>query len=131
MEQIQNSATEEPEPNIPPPIPIARKDKHKLKGSKDHIKMKDLPKSNNNNFIHEFPSDKYSRANNEQEHRREKRATRLREDRNTCSLYIQTDPLIWKHIREGFPEVRERFSKQNKKNAVFNSIHTHGIETGI
>lgn len=29
---------------------------------------------------------------------------RREENRNTCSLYIQTDPLIWKHIREGFPE---------------------------
>lgn len=39
-------------------------------------------------------------------HRRGKRATRPREDnRNTCSLYIQTDPLIWRHIREGIAEV--------------------------
>lgn len=29
-----------------------------------------------------------------------------REDnKNTCSLYIQTDPLIWRHIREGIADV--------------------------
>jgi len=26
-------------------------------------------------------------------------------DKNTCSLYIQTDPLIWRHIREGIADV--------------------------
>lgn len=103
MESIQNSAVEEPEPYVPPPIPIARKDKNNI-DNKDHVKTKELPKPNNN-FIPEYPSEKYSRATNEV-HKRQKRATRLREDRNTCSLYIQTDPLIWKHIREGFPEVR-------------------------
>uniref|UniRef100_A0A336LXA8 ADAM10 endopeptidase n=1 Tax=Culicoides sonorensis TaxID=179676 RepID=A0A336LXA8_CULSO len=36
-------------------------------------------------------------------HQRVRRATQQKEDnnRNTCSLYIQTDPLIWRHIREG------------------------------
>lgn len=28
------------------------------------------------------------------------------QERNTCSLYIQTDPLIWRHIRESIPDVR-------------------------
>lgn len=37
---------------------------------------------------------------------RTKRAARPKEDnRNTCSLYIQTDPLIWRHIREGIADV--------------------------
>lgn len=39
---------------------------------------------------------------------RSKRATRPKEDnRNTCSLFIQTDPLIWRYIGEqvnGDPE---------------------------
>lgn len=52
----------------------------------------------------EEPYSKYSREVNEA-HSRQKRGTRRDENRNTCSLYIQTDPLIWKHIREGFPEV--------------------------
>lgn len=48
-------------------------------------------------------------------HERVRRATdggassgggRNREDnKNTCSLYIQTDPLIWRHIREGISDV--------------------------
>lgn len=37
---------------------------------------------------------------------RVKRAARPKEDnKNTCSLYIQTDPLIWRHIREGIADV--------------------------
>lgn len=39
-------------------------------------------------------------------HARAKRAARPKEEnRNTCSLYIQTDPLIWRHIREGIADV--------------------------
>ncbi|CAH1186905.1 unnamed protein product [Phyllotreta striolata] len=43
---------------------------------------------------------KYSKEQNV----RHKRFARREDNRNTCSLYIQTDPLIWKHIRESFPE---------------------------
>lgn len=43
---------------------------------------------------------------NANQHERKKRAARPKEDnRNTCSLYIQTDPLIWRHIREGIADV--------------------------
>lgn len=39
-------------------------------------------------------------------HDRVRRATTRKDDnRNTCSLYIQTDPLIWRHIREGVVDV--------------------------
>lgn len=39
-------------------------------------------------------------------HGRTRRAARPKEDnKNTCSLYIQTDPLIWRHIREGIVDV--------------------------
>lgn len=42
---------------------------------------------------------------------RSKRAARPKEDnRNTCSLYIQTDPLIWRHIREGIADVSVQFT---------------------
>ncbi|KAI5637445.1 reprolysin family propeptide domain-containing protein [Phthorimaea operculella] len=44
---------------------------------------------------------KYSRAANTGEHSRSRRSPT---NRNTCSLYIQTDPLIWRHVREGFPD---------------------------
>lgn len=46
------------------------------------------------------PHKKYSKEANS----RVKRATRYQE-KNTCSLYIQTDPLIWRHIRESIPDV--------------------------
>lgn len=49
----------------------------------------------------------YDDANsNNKKSERVKRAARPKEDnRNTCSLYIQTDPLIWRHIREGIADV--------------------------
>ncbi|XP_044757253.1 disintegrin and metalloproteinase domain-containing protein 10 isoform X2 [Coccinella septempunctata] len=47
---------------------------------------------------------KYSKEANTAEHNRHKRATGRDFNKNTCSLYIQTDPLIWRHIREQFPE---------------------------
>lgn len=75
----------------------------------------------NENSVHEgneqkSPHFKYSKeANNNHEnehetqqntHKRSRRAARQKEDnRNTCSLYIQTDPLIWRHIREGIADV--------------------------
>ncbi|XP_039290209.1 disintegrin and metalloproteinase domain-containing protein 10 [Nilaparvata lugens] len=53
----------------------------------------------------ETPFDKYSREANTRPYyedgyaSRSKRAARPKEDnRNTCSLFIQTDPLIWRHI---------------------------------
>lgn len=52
---------------------------------------------------HHFAHQKYSEeANN----RTKRAATSARyQERNTCSLYIQTDPLIWRHIRESIPDV--------------------------
>mgnify|MGYP004600038929 CR=1 FL=1 len=42
-------------------------------------------------------------------HERMRRASgpgsRREDNKNTCSLYIQTDPLIWRHIREGIADV--------------------------
>lgn len=41
---------------------------------------------------------------------------RGREDnKNTCSLYIQTDPLIWRHIREGIADVSLNLSANRKR----------------
>lgn len=48
----------------------------------------------------------YDGTNGNKRSERVKRAARPKEDnRNTCSLYIQTDPLIWRHIREGIADV--------------------------
>ncbi|XP_074094703.1 zinc-dependent metalloprotease kuz isoform X5 [Cotesia typhae] len=49
----------------------------------------------------ESPSHKYTKEANILNHRRTTRATRPKEEnRNTCSLFIQTDPFIWRHISE-------------------------------
>ncbi|GLV46266.1 kuzbanian [Carabus blaptoides fortunei] len=57
--------------------------------------------------VHENPHDMYKRGVNQTEipHQKSKRAIRVRNDKSTCSLYIRTDPFIWKHITEGIPEV--------------------------
>ena len=60
----------------------------------------------NNRIFDEFkhPHVKYSEEVNQ---RSKRAATSARyQDKNTCSLFIQTDPLIWRHIREGIPDVR-------------------------
>lgn len=67
-----------------------------------------------NNQIHDdhHQHEKYS----EEANNRSKRATTSAryQERNTCSLYIQTDPLIWRHIRESIPDVRiNKFSLFN------------------
>lgn len=83
MERIQNSAL----PDEPPKTgaPASQKE----------------PKPNVApwNGDRETPVHKYSREANEPSHRRSRRATRSKEN-NTCSLFIQTDPLIWRHISE-------------------------------
>ncbi|CAK9824187.1 Disintegrin and metalloproteinase domain-containing protein 10 [Anthophora retusa] len=77
MDRIQNSG----EPEVT--LPVAANDKKQW--------------SNNQ----ESPGHKYTREANEPSHQRVRRATRPKEDnKNTCSLFIQTDPLIWRHISE-------------------------------
>lgn len=91
MERVQNSAL----PDEPPmPIPSTNQ-----KEPKPNV----VPW----NGDREAPGHKYSREANEPSHRRPRRATRSKEN-NTCSLFIQTDPLIWRHISE---QVREIYFK--------------------
>ncbi|XP_018322244.1 disintegrin and metalloproteinase domain-containing protein 10 isoform X2 [Agrilus planipennis] len=104
MEKVQNAAVEDPPPNS--------KEKYR-KRKKAHDKTKDnKPKEHyNNNTLHDDFVNKYSREANEPyfSRVRRKRATKTREEnKNTCSLFIQTDPLIWKHIKEQFPEPTDR-----------------------
>lgn len=78
------------------------------------------------NSDQESPGHKYSREANEPgSHRRTRRATRPKEDKknNTCSLFIQTDPLIWRHISEqvnvqNYPRAKDSFTS-------FNSFRFH------
>lgn len=56
----------------------------------------------------ETPFEKYTKEWNSGggDGARFKRAIRAKEkDRNTCSLFIQTDPLIWRHISEQVSEL--------------------------
>ncbi|KAK1136674.1 hypothetical protein K0M31_001216 [Melipona bicolor] len=83
MDRVQNSA----EPDVSRPVTANEK--------------KFKPQVKPWNGDQESPGHKYSREANEPNHRRTRRATRPKEDnKNTCSLFIQTDPLIWRHISE-------------------------------
>lgn len=112
MDSIQNAAVDEEIPQPP-------KAKHRNISS---FETKPENVQQNSIFNQEFllPHEKYSRAANwraqsntvndddwhAQSHERVRRATRPKEEnKNTCSLYIQTDPLIWRHIREGIADV--------------------------
>jgi disintegrin and metalloproteinase domain-containing protein 10 len=93
MDQVQNSVDDE--------IEIMPIEPHK-NGSKTAGNYYQHEHYHDYEDIHN-PHTKYSKyANN-----REKRATTTGryQERNTCSLYIQTDPLIWRHIRESIPDV--------------------------
>ncbi|KAJ8977438.1 hypothetical protein NQ317_000160 [Molorchus minor] len=91
MERIQYSDVEEP-PLLAHPK-IEKPKKHKKETGQGRSKPPPY---------HEDKYSKYSKEANDKSSSRHRRATRR--EKNTCSLYIQTDPLIWRHIREGFPE---------------------------
>lgn len=99
MERVQNSGVEEEQP-----LPPTKQKPIKFKKHKKVVSNLNKSKNTVNTVNVEEPINKYSREANEN-HGRHKRATKREDAKNTCSLYIQTDPLIWKHIREGFPEV--------------------------
>ncbi|KAL3277841.1 hypothetical protein HHI36_013182 [Cryptolaemus montrouzieri] len=94
MQNIQNSA-EGDEPEI-----LA-----KVNQTNNPLPSSDQTKSSSEDYVNkEDIVSKYSKEANTHNHSRHKRATGRDSNKNTCSLYIQTDPLIWRHIREQFPE---------------------------
>lgn len=109
MERVQNSAVEEegsPETDkrkLPKKYNAGKETKNK-KESEKTVKSDDLSKhkktlvsNSEDNIFNDSPFSKYSKEANT----RQKRAARPKEEnRNTCSLFIQTDPLIWRHISE-------------------------------
>lgn len=124
MDNIQNSAPEEYE-NVAEAIrqtkPVENKTIKKILKRKKYMDKKEFFKDDL-----KYPYMKYSMEANEKDsdlpsnqenddneddwhrrsHERARRAARPKEEnRNTCSLYIQTDPLIWRHIREGIADV--------------------------
>jgi disintegrin and metalloproteinase domain-containing protein 10 len=113
MDRIQNSGEDENNEDDQEEIevvPLAHDDdsKDKINATAEHKQQQQLNDNHyyhvNNNRIYdedESPHEKYSKEANS----RNKRATGRYQERNTCSLYIQTDPLIWRHIRESIPDV--------------------------
>ncbi|KOB66594.1 Uncharacterized protein OBRU01_20986, partial [Operophtera brumata] len=104
MERIQNSGVEEevssagPSPSSPP--------------QNNHVPVSQPPHPNSLRDDPprqwDYQTYKYSRAANSGKHSRSKRAAPAPVNpASTCSLYIQTDPLIWRHVRKGFPDTRE------------------------
>ncbi|KRT80735.1 hypothetical protein AMK59_4955, partial [Oryctes borbonicus] len=102
MERVQYSAVDDPPE--PPTVP------------KPH-KRKKTPPQANTMAIDEMdlirPYAKYSKEANKEDRSRQRRAARREDNKNTCSLYIQTDPLIWRHIKEGFPEHLDRTKEED------------------
>lgn len=100
MEQVQTSGTEE-EPDSDNSKFRANKLPKKYRQSEnaavDSSEKRWQPLSVDEN---ETPFDKYSEEANTRG-MRSKRATRPKEEnKNTCSLFIETDPLIWRHVTE-------------------------------
>lgn len=111
MDSIQNAAADDEAS----PSPSKRHNLTSVYNNSGNVQRNSI-------FDQEFrlPHEKYSRDANwreqssavndddwhAQSHERARRATRPKEEnKNTCSLYIQTDPLIWRHIREGIADV--------------------------
>ncbi|GAB0098444.1 disintegrin and metalloproteinase domain-containing protein 10 [Sergentomyia squamirostris] len=124
MDGIQNSAVDEVEVEKPTAVPdvVVSDQVEKTKSAAEED-------------VQWPPHQKYSKEANwraennlsgqlhqhEEAHERVRRATRPKEEnRNTCSLYIQTDPLIWRHIREGIadravnPKIKHDRSKRQE-----------------
>lgn len=91
MDRVQNGGEEEDEIEVV----VKNATVEKVKGQHQH--------ANNRIYDDESPHKKYT----EELNKRSKRAASppRYQERNTCSLYIQTDPLIWRHIRESIPDV--------------------------
>ncbi|XP_034249111.1 disintegrin and metalloproteinase domain-containing protein 10 isoform X2 [Thrips palmi] len=100
MEQVQNSFVPE-EPAQAPSKLKHKKVKSTSRGSND-VRKPPPPSQKPTDqfrFQYETPFEKYSKEMND--HSRTKRAAQAKEEiKNTCSLFIQTDPLIWRHIRD-------------------------------
>ncbi|XP_065203715.1 disintegrin and metalloproteinase domain-containing protein 10-like [Planococcus citri] len=100
MESIQTSAVEEEEERE---IADVKRQQQSDTNSKSPPPIRAPKKKRKKTGIGETPYQKYTKEWNSagRPSARFKRATRAKEkDKNTCSLFIQTDPLIWRHISE-------------------------------
>jgi hypothetical protein len=133
MERVQNSAIEEED--LPPFVP--KKDDPKPAQMPQQVRVfvtlqKLFVRKKINDpqgqMHKEDPRRRYTREANEGPSWRSKRAARPREEsRNTCSLFIQTDPLIWKHIAE---QVKSRIAPKDYVSDLFVSITARSYERG-
>lgn len=100
MDRIQNSAVEEDTEEIKDNIKRRINKLPKKYRTNESDKFVDNQWRFHNADENETPYDKYSKEANTRGGR-SKRATRPKEEnKNTCSLFIETDPLIWRHISE-------------------------------
>ncbi|XP_037957354.1 disintegrin and metalloproteinase domain-containing protein 10 homolog isoform X2 [Teleopsis dalmanni] len=129
MENIQNSAVEElPEPmskdvnernqkiykkRAPTAMEINQHEQMTATNIDDHFtypyrkysKEANLPFDSDPKIDHKyFPNNDFKHDRVNQRVKRASMSGRREDNKNTCSLYIQTDPLIWRHIREGIAE---------------------------
>lgn len=101
MEQVQSSATEDEPEQISNDSKLrAKKLPKKYRNSDSTVDNSEKRWQSLNVEENETPFDKYSEEANTRGGR-SKRATRPKEEnKNTCSLFIETDPLIWRHVAE-------------------------------
>ncbi|XP_055712514.1 disintegrin and metalloproteinase domain-containing protein 10 isoform X2 [Phlebotomus papatasi] len=104
MDSIQNAAVDDETPAVPSAkIPAVEKPRESAQ-EEDSYWPPHRKYSKEANWRAESNTED-EKSHHEEAHERVRRATRPREEnRNTCSLYIQTDPLIWRHIREGIAD---------------------------
>lgn len=127
MDRIQNSANDDNDVDGVDDVNEPVENTKSTFRNTDRSNEKSKPSTNKNSIFEEdlkYPYLKYSQEANyrdsiqgdadyegndewhRQSHERAKRAARPKEEnKNTCSLYIQTDPLIWRHIRENIADV--------------------------
>ncbi|XP_013165147.1 PREDICTED: disintegrin and metalloproteinase domain-containing protein 10 [Papilio xuthus] len=124
MDRIQNSGVDDDPPTSPAPSQTQPSSQPQPSHTPPHPNsLRDDPPRY---WEHH---NKYSRAANTGEHTRKRRAAN--DNRNTCSLFIETDPLIWRHVREGFPDHRDRSKKSEvdmKTREEILSLISHHVE---
>ena len=95
METIQNS-------------PYSNPSKNSRRQGANRTVNPPAPETSHNEVFDLHPAHKYSKKANAA---RVKRAARENPNkRKSCSLYIQTDPLFWRHIREQVRKKMDRIS---------------------
>lgn len=103
MERVQNSAVDVSElkkGKLPKKYKIQEEVKNEESGTVSN-KKRILSDREDRESVYTKDSDSpYAKYSREANVRRKRAARPKEENRNTCSLFIQTDPLIWRHTTE-------------------------------